>query len=685
MKISKIIVSILFCILTCSSIVIIQQVKASSITSLDITTSPIDALFHFTVADSSAKIYIRFDDDTTPTDGYQTYTDPDDIISGTYGGGGTERWMIIRGLTEKTQYSYAIYYNSVIDATGYFNTTARYTNETGWGDEFFDSYLTDSSSNITLYQSVGAKYSGNPISDSSELSISGTGLVFNNGKYHVWANSYEEVGVPNNAKIMYKNSTTGLDFHGSWTQVSGSLTGKPAYFVMDKKNNRYVGYTMGTPSPYSWRIFNFVQGYEDDFASSEQIAIINPIGTQFENQGLSYTNNLSVIDLVVGSMHKDGIYAQRYTCMGYIIPDGTNYNKWIFPSAHKQHTDIPPSFNPGIVNDADIPGSDAGYGMIFFERNGIFFGLMFVLENNDYTNGRMYDYLVYSRDMYNWHVFSSTPIIPNGAYGVDFDGGMVHLTADGFKTIGDIDRIFYTGKFGKHGEATSTRLGRLGVIDFRKEGLTYAKSTNPLGTLTTIDIPRHFAKNLTINGAFSLSNKLYVSILDSDTDLPYVGFDTSDCTAITSDSTAIQPQWGTYTIEDIPAGQFKIKFTFSGIDGKLYSYHLDGNSSLIDSDYIGINSIAGKNNNSLFNDTTPIISWTNVPNDYYYQLQIDDDADFSSPLVDISLISATAYPVEFVLNGSNVEFTLPNTLQSYGVAHGWLYWRVRARIEYFTS
>jgi len=78
------------------------------------------------------------------------------------------------------------------------------------------------------------------------------------------------------------------------------------------------------------------------------------------------------------------------------------------------------------------------------------------------------------------------------------------------------------------------------------------------------------------------------------------------------------------------------------------------------------------NGTSIFTDT-PTINWTFVTNASQYWLQIDNNADFSSPILNYTDINEYNYPVNCNINAT-VSFTLPDSLPSYAI----YYIRVRA-------
>jgi len=85
-------------------------------------------------------------------------------------------------------------------------------------------------------------------------------------------------------------------------------------------------------------------------------------------------------------------------------------------------------------------------------------------------------------------------------------------------------------------------------------------------------------------------------------------------------------------------------------------------------------SINGGTNGSIIYDATPTINWTTVDTASVYWLQIDDDADFSSPEINYNDINEYNYPSNCDINTTRVSFVLPVSLSGYDT----YYMRVRA-------
>ena len=209
---------IIICFVLLSSFIVlnIHIASADDITDLVITEGVINAVFHFNVTSNTDKTYIRYNIAGT-VDYTDSDVDPDDINycdrETWLGGANTERWMIVQPLTESTTYNYTIRLNTgggyVDDVSGQFTTLSRFTNSTGWGDEFLDDYLWDDSSGVDLYQSVGVKQG--PIDAGIYNDEIGVGQRFyEDGKYHMWF--YKRTS-PN--KWVYANSSDPMDYSES--------------------------------------------------------------------------------------------------------------------------------------------------------------------------------------------------------------------------------------------------------------------------------------------------------------------------------------------------------------------------------------------------------------------------------------------------------------------------------------
>ena len=76
-------------------------------------------------------------------------------------------------------------------------------------------------------------------------------------------------------------------------------------------------------------------------------------------------------------------------------------------------------------------------------------------------------------------------------------------------------------------------------------------------------------------------------------------------------------------------------------------------------------SINSGTNGTIVYSSTPTINWTIVTNTLQYHLEIDNNADFSSPEVNITDINQWNYPANCNINSTRVSFILPSELSTY--------------------
>jgi len=100
----------------------------------------------------------------------------------------------------------------------------------------------------------------------------------------------------------------------------------------------------------------------------------------------------------------------------------------------------------------------------------------------------------------------------------------------------------------------------------------------------------------------------------------------------------------------------------------------DNTSYPSQSETIQFISINGNTNGTTIYNSTPTINWTVVVDTSQYWLQIDNNADFSSPEVNYTDINQWNYPSNCNINATRVLFTLPLGLTNYDT----YYMRVRA-------
>jgi len=85
-------------------------------------------------------------------------------------------------------------------------------------------------------------------------------------------------------------------------------------------------------------------------------------------------------------------------------------------------------------------------------------------------------------------------------------------------------------------------------------------------------------------------------------------------------------------------------------------------------------SIENSVNETTIYTSTPTINWTTVTDASQYHLEIDNNADFSSPEINYTDINQWNYPSNCNINSTRVSFTLPTGLSEYNK----YYMRVRA-------
>ena len=670
LKGNKIIVSFIATVVILTTLTGFSLVKADSINDIAVTSGVINVLVNFTVPSSSDTVYIKFDTDSDPTNGIQTYTDPTDLLNGIYyGNGGTSRHMFIRGLDESTTYSYAIYLNGVLDTSApypTFTTLDRYTNESGWGDEFFDEYLIDVSSSIGLHQNTPTKH-GSKIDDLSSTGWNMISIINANNRFNLFT------GLP--SPVDYSYNVTGTSFNGSYT--STGVTCSENEICWDEDNDRYVlikQYTEGgSGGTQDIHVGNTTIGSETSWGAITKI--YSQGSAEYEPVTINH-DPLGVNNFIMSIIWHSGTgLTPRNCCLFLQIPDGT-YNSWVMIDGNSQHR----TYADGIgFTGEQLAGNDGSYGMSSMVRNQMYIGLLQVLENDATSGGRGCVFLTYSRNGYDWHIFETNPdvdtdtLIPFGNSGT-WDDGYIRPDNMVLHTVGDTDRIYWSGKDTPHGSgATSSGLSYSTV---RTQGLTYAKPTLSTAYIRTINIPRWFTKNFTVNGDFTDTNKLNISVLKASDNSVYSGFDNSDFNTITTDGTSISCSWGSNTLDDIPDGEFKLKFTFDGSEGTLFSYNIDGKGTLVDS--ISFVSINGQQNNTNLQDKNRTFIWNIVPGTTEYSIRISNHSDFHAEIfLQLDNISLAEWGSEYYSEANgNVTFILPD---QYNITdYGYNYYQVRS-------
>jgi len=87
----------------------------------------------------------------------------------------------------------------------------------------------------------------------------------------------------------------------------------------------------------------------------------------------------------------------------------------------------------------------------------------------------------------------------------------------------------------------------------------------------------------------------------------------------------------------------------------------NNNTNFIPTANIQFISIENNNNGTYVYTSNPTFNWTRTDNTVQYNLQISNVSDFSSMVVNISIINQYTYPIHFSQNSTRVSFILPIT------------------------
>ena len=523
----------------------------------------INAIIVFNATSTDATTYINVSTDSTPdtSPDITTYTDPTDLTNGDYyGSGSIQRYMIIRGLSPSTTYNYTINLNGTSDASGTFTTLPRYTNETGIGDEFIDTELIQSYSGLSLVQTEIDEYGlsaiEQPVAQTDNEQIA---IVFQDGKYHYWVASCYNTG----QRVYYNYTTDYIDFSQGKDYIEPNIYAGEFGVTWDPENDNWIAISqrINTGPSYKERVYSFPPGNETnvEYVNLSQDPGYEPTFVCYDPLG---ANNF----IFTSIFHSSG----RYGTMQYCIPNGTDYSKWIMPSVTTAHRTWTTGI--GIKESGALP---CYYNHWFTTRNQMYIGFLNTLDADTSVATDKEVYLIYSRDGYDWHVFDNTSaIIPST--GTGWHGN--YTTFGGFIEADDsgetYDLLYFLGSESHHEVSPPQNVG-LGVKLFRPYGLTYVKPNVTSGYLLTTSISPWYSENFTVNGNFSATDTLNISIhYTNGTVIP--GFDITDFDTITTNSTTLSPTWGERTLDDIPWVDFCINFSLSGSDGQLFSYSLDG-------------------------------------------------------------------------------------------------------------
>lgn len=604
---------------------------------------------------------------------FQTYTDPTDMNSWDRGDH-SHRWMVLRSLNESTTYRYDIYVGGANTSSGSFTTKPRFT--TSYADEFLDEYLWDASSGIDIYQSVGVK---SPPAGGADPDYDFDGIhpyINSNGTFDIWWC----VLPATNQKLIADWNKTSINPAESYDQARIVYVMSPYY---DEIESRWISDGCGYIS--DWALTTMTSNNKKSWSSDNATNVVTGMMGNFDvfsdeqAQGL-FNDSLGA--------NKWGDYSLRHRAnvddrhIGWFIgKDDLNWTAWNNAcSGNDWHGSFSGTFDmTTMFTDQGGMYANDSYPLMTKCRNGIYVGLWSSYAES--TTDTLELYLASSRDGVYWNFTDSlTPLVPNGAGGT-WDDAKVwfgKLVWDN-----DTDYITYVGEDTPHEVLRYIR--DLGLMTFRLNGLSYVKPTGSSGWLRTISIPGEFRYNFTVNGNFTSSAKLNISVVNATTGNVYDGFGFSDFDTITTDNISITPTWGGggKNLSYIPTGAFKINFSWDGAgSGELYGYMLGAGEDQQQDSPPQFITIEGGTNGTTIYDPTPTFNWTIAIDVSQYHLQVSNtsgDWTDSALVVNLSDINIHNYPGSYSENATRVSFTLPN---EYALTvEGTYYCRVRAYVK----
>jgi hypothetical protein len=654
--------------LTVSSIYTIDIVLGGTVQNLVVTPGAVNCIFQFNCTDSTDTIQIRYAKHSgITTSDNASYIDPTQITNGSR----EHRFMVIWALNESTLYYYRIYSTKTstwASDEGSFTTDDRFIAQ--WKDEFFDTFLVSQSSGVGIRQIAGSKYSLNPVISTS----AGNGWHLRD-ILRYWDNNTQDLidnkyilytnNISDNYKVVYFTSSNLNTWAGPY-DVTGAEQ-RPCSNVMNKSGN-FIMFTGAQVVSYYQNCSTY-NGYFDAQAGIITISAGKELG--MDN---AFNDTLGgEMYFTAGQNRPDGGSNSRYNGKRY----GMSNVDWIDMGDETGETYFLNLNQPRFWwNGKYLQNYASGSIQI---RSGCYvaFENYYADTSTPGNDDRAPVFLMVSRDQQNYSFVNNlTPIIPLGEPYGNWEFGMVYPDYAGLMTVGELEYMFYSGYNHYHDEG-DYRIA-IGYMTWRKDGITSIKPNGASGYFVTTDIPSKFVNNFTINGNFSSSYQLNISVLNATTNLPYTGFDFSDFTSITSNNTSIIPQWGIKTLKNIPEGTFKLNFSFSGEGSELYSYLMDVGTHEPYSDIIQFISINGGSNGTIIYNSTPTFNWSKVSGASKYELQISNTSSFgeSDLVVNLTNINQYTYPSNYSVIGSNVIFIIP--IENKLVVYKTYYCRVRA-------
>jgi len=659
-KFTGILISILIIFSLVSGFFIIKNVRADNVSNISANAGAVNCIISFTCADStdSIKIYwSRFSPVTTGDN--DTYVDPDDCNYTDR----TNRKMLIRGLDDSTTYYYRLWStddSAWCDSENSFTTLNRFNGY--FVDEFFDFYYVDDSYNVSRMLSYGEKHNGNYVDGDPIINVTYGGtyegfsnpkVINNNGTWQLWGSNQSNEGY-----MGYFYSSDGIN----WTQ------GDDAYAIGNA--GKFHGSVIYEDETY-YIVYKHAVGYAGICSNSNPYGGFTRIGNTVINADLvSAPNEASVVAVFNDSLGANTLYASgqnfvsgsnlRESNMYVTLTD--DYTDWLY---WNEYFDIPTCDYEGGVY------SDQNYHVMSSIESGCYVGLH-LFYNGSGNDGSLEPFFIVSRDGINWEqVDSSRQVISLGSNG-EWDDGMIVPADPVLINNGDYDYMYYSAWDESHLTTPADCL--IGYSRWQKDRITYMNPSSADAWIRTKTISSENRYNFNVNFNGSVGAGLKIAVLNASTNNPFSGFGFNDFNTITTDSISHTPSWSGGLLHNIPSGDFKLNFSWTGVgSGEFYGYSMDSNSS-VNIQFISIN---GQGNGLTIYDSTPVFNWTFINNASMYQLQIDDDSDFSSPVVNISNINLFNFPVHYSANTTRVSFELPS---AYSLSENYYYCRVQALI-----
>lgn len=651
---NKKVVSVCLSLLLLFSLVFVLQVSGNSVSSVTETVGVVNCIISFTCSDSTDSIVIYYDTSPGITTGdSSTYTDP----SGCNYGNRADRKMLITGLTESTTYYYRIYAvgEGWADSEDSFTTLDRFTTE--YKDEFYDTYLVESSSNMNVVQQTGTKHGSKLIDAGASLGYAYVTMIKDGSIYRMLVADYG-----NGFRLYSSNDGITWSYDGQWSVIGDDYADRHfGGWTNDSENNQWVvsycidekdGFIATSPTPCG--TYTSVKVLEADNNPNSQCYLLNG---GLDTLGANKWFDIGKFRLATGD-------TWRY--VGY---------SWGFTDTDWMSDNVRRDNNGGTgTNDYELITSDQCYA------NGIIIDSgCYVDFNHAYDEGgdnEIEPYLMSSRDGIDFNAIdSSTPLIPLGSAGSWEDGMIFAAWQAGIFHEGNYDYIYYNGWDCDH---TCNQHSSVSRIRFRHDGLTAYEPSSASAWFRTDAIKNNFTANFTVNGDFDGSSTLKIAVLDATTSVPYSGFDTTDFTTINTDSLTHSPSWGVNSLDNIPTGDFKLKFTFSGSSGVLYAYEMDSGSGSSGSSNISFQSINGQANDSVLQDQNRTFIWNIVSGATNYSLRVSNYFDFHDEIfLQLDNISLAEWGATYYSEANgNVTFILPD---QYNITvYDYHYYQVRA-------